>query len=49
VRGCGRLYNGSYFVTRVRHVIDEDSYEQHFEARRNAVSMTGAEIFVELP
>lgn len=47
VRGCGRLYNGSYFVTRVRHVIDDESYEQHFEARRNAVSMTGAEVFVE--
>ena len=23
VRGCGRLYNGSYFVTRVRHMIDD--------------------------
>ena len=28
-------------------VIDDESYEQHFEARRNAVSMTGAELYVE--
>ncbi len=48
VRGCGRLYNGYYLVTRVRHAIEPGNYEQHFEARRNAVSMTGAEVFVDV-
>jgi hypothetical protein len=35
-------------VTRVSHTIDCDSYVQKFEARRNAVMMTGAEVFVQL-
>ncbi len=46
VRGAGRLYNGSYFVTRVQHVIDAAGYTQPFEAQRNAVTMTGAELYV---
>jgi phage protein D len=48
VRGAGRLYNGSYFVTRVTHTITRDDYRQRFEARRNAATMTGAEVFVDL-
>jgi hypothetical protein len=35
-------------VTRVNHTIDTDSYVQKFEAQRNAVTMTGAELFVQL-
>jgi phage protein D len=46
VRGAGRLYNGSYFVTRVRHMIAAGNYEQRFEAQRNAVTETGAELYV---
>lgn len=46
VRGAGRVYNGSYYVTRVQHVIDPGSYVQLFEAERNAVTMTGSELFV---
>jgi phage protein D len=48
VRGAGRLYNGAYFVTRVTHTITRDDYKQRFEARRNAATMTGAEVFVDL-
>jgi phage protein D len=48
VRGAGRLYNGSYFVTRVSHRITRDEYVQQFEARRNAATMTGAEVFLQL-
>ena len=48
VRGAGRVYNGSYLVTRVRHTITRDRYTQRFEARRNAVGMTGAELYLEL-
>jgi hypothetical protein len=48
VRGVGLFFNGSYYVTRVNHTIDTDSYVQKFEAQRNAVMMTGAELFVQL-
>jgi hypothetical protein len=48
IRGLGRLYNGSYFVTRVRHTIGPGRFEQRFEARRNAVTETGAELYVEV-
>jgi phage protein D len=45
VRGAGRVFNGSYYVTRVQHVIEPGSYVQRFEAERNAVTMTGAELY----
>jgi hypothetical protein len=48
VRGVGLFFNGSYYVTLVSHVIDCDTYIQKFEARRNAVMMTGAELFVQV-
>jgi phage protein D len=48
IRGAGRLYNGSYLVTRVRHTIAPAHYEQRFEARRNAVTETGAELYMEI-
>lgn len=47
VRGVGLFFNGSYYLTRVSHTIDCDSYVQKFEARRNAVMMTGTELFVQ--
>jgi hypothetical protein len=46
VRGAGRVFNGSYFLTRVLHVITPGGYVQQFEAERNAVTMTGAELYV---
>ena len=49
IRGLGRLYNGSYYLTRVRHLIAAGDYTQRFEAERNAVSETGAELYVEVP
>lgn len=49
VRGAGRLFSGSYLATRVTHSVrSEGSYTQTFEARRNAVGMTGAELYVAL-
>ncbi len=48
VRGAGRAYNGSYFVTRVHHSLAPGCYKQRFEARRNAVGMTGAELYAEV-
>lgn len=49
VRGAGRVFNGAYYVTRVSHILDScGSYSQRFEARRNAVGMTGAEIYIKI-
>jgi len=48
IRGAGRLYNGSYVLTRVRHTIKAGGIQQHFEAARNAVTETGAELYVEV-
>jgi phage protein D len=45
VRGAGQEFSGSYYVTRVHHRIAPDGYLQRFEAERNAVTMTGAELF----
>jgi hypothetical protein len=45
IRGAGRVFNGSYHVTRVVHTIGPAGYRQRFEARRNAVTMTGAELY----
>lgn len=48
IRGAGRLYNGSYFVTRVHDTIETGGITQRFEAERNAVTETGAELYVEV-
>jgi hypothetical protein len=47
VRGVGLFFDGSYYVTRVSHTIDTDSYVQKFEAQRNAVKATGEELFIK--
>jgi phage protein D len=48
VRGLGRVFNGSYYLTRVAHTINREGHTQRFTARRNAVQMSGAELFVEI-
>jgi hypothetical protein len=47
VRGAGRRDSGLYQVQRVTHRISRDGYEQSFSATRNAVGLTGAEVFVD--
>jgi len=49
IRGAGIAFNGAYYVTRVSHVFDlcGCSYTQKFEARRNAIGMTGTEIYLQ--
>jgi hypothetical protein len=44
----GISFNGAYYVTRVSHVFDCGAYTQKFEARRNALGMTGTEVFVQV-
>lgn len=48
VRGAGRLFTGSYYVTKVSHVVSREGHLQRFQAARNAVGMTGAELFVDV-
>jgi hypothetical protein len=47
IRGAGREYSGTYYVARVTHSLATDHYTQRFEAWRNAVGLTGAELFVD--
>ena len=47
VRGAGRQHSGYYYVTSVTHRISRDDYRQSFSAWRNAVGLTGAEVFVD--
>jgi hypothetical protein len=51
IRGAGIAFNGAYYLTRVTHSFDLAgcSYTQKFEARRNAIDMTGTEIYVKPP
>lgn len=42
-------FNGTYYVTRVSHIFDCGAYTQKFKARRNAIGMTGAEVFLQSP
>jgi phage protein D len=48
IRGAGRVFNGSYYVTRVTHTLGREGYTQRFTARRNAVTMTGAELYIDI-
>ena len=48
IRGAGLVFNGAYYVTSVSHTFDCGAYTQKFEARRNAIGMTGAEVFVQV-
>ena len=48
IRGAGLAFNGAYYVTGVSHTVDCGAYSQKFEARRNAIGMTGAEVFVQV-
>jgi phage protein D len=45
IDGAGPTHSGTYYVTRVRHHLQSDSYTQNFEARRNAVGVLGTEAF----
>lgn len=47
VRGAGRQNSGLYYVTSVNHKISRDDYTQSFTAYRNAVGLTGAEVFID--
>ena len=45
VRGAGRQHSGLYYVESVTHNITRDEYKQSVSLWRNAVGLTGAEVF----
>jgi hypothetical protein len=47
IRGAGREHSGLYMVESVSHKITRDAYDQRFSGWRNAVGLTGAELFVD--
>ncbi len=47
VRGAGRQHSGLYQVDRVTHRLTRDDYTQSVSMWRNAVQLTGQEIFVD--
>ena len=47
VRGVGRQFSGDYYVEKVMHVFDGDGFTQRFALRRNALSLSGQEEFVD--
>ncbi|MFZ1425837.1 MAG: hypothetical protein WAS21_03595 [Geminicoccaceae bacterium] len=47
IRGAGRQHSGNYYVAKVTHRIERGRYEQRFEAWRNGVGLTGAELFLD--
>lgn len=47
VRGAGMQHSGNYYVTKVSHRIERSRWEQRFEAWRNGVGLTGAEMFID--
>lgn len=47
VRGAGRQHSGLYMVDKVTHRISRDEYKQTASMWRNAVGLTGAEVFVD--
>lgn len=47
VRGAGSTHSGTYFVERVHHVVEGESYTQRFTLRRNAVAPLGTEVYLQ--
>lgn len=47
IRGAGRVHSGTWYVTSVSHSISTAGWTQGFRATRNALGLTGAEVFVD--
>jgi phage protein D len=45
IKGIGKTYSGTYYVTHVKHIFDSNGYAQHFKARKNAIYPDGSEDF----
>ena len=47
IRGAGRAHSGTWYVESVSHSITTGAWTQQFQASRNAMGLTGAEIFID--
>jgi phage protein D len=47
VRGAGAEHSGTYFVERVQHTLEGETYDQRFTLRRNALAPLGTEVYVQ--
>ena len=45
IKGVGEMFSGLYYVTKVRHVFQQEKYLQKFHARRNALAPSSADDF----
>ena len=49
VKGAGAKFSGLYYVTRVKHLLNLETYTQNFSAIRNGIGLTGQEDFSSKP
>jgi phage protein D len=49
VKGAGANFSGLYYVTRVKHLLNLETYTQNFSAIRNGIGLTGQEDFSSKP
>jgi hypothetical protein len=47
IRGAGRAHSGTWYVESVSHSISTGAWTQRFRASRNALGLTGAELFID--
>jgi hypothetical protein len=47
IRGAGRAHSGIWYVEGVSHSISTGAWTQRFRASRNAMGLTGAEVFID--
>lgn len=47
IRGAGRAQSGKWYVTSVSHSINRAAWTQSFRATRNALGLTGTDVFVD--
>lgn len=45
IRGAGEIYSGTCYISKVTHLITNETYLQKVEAKRNAVGLIGNERF----
>jgi phage protein D len=49
IKGAGASFSGLYYVTRVKHLLNLETYTQNFSAIRNGIGLTGQEDFSSKP
>jgi phage protein D len=45
LKGAGSVHSGTYYISRVHHILSPEKYKQRFEIKRNALKLKGNENF----